>query len=98
MKNLTKAAVVLAAVALVSQAAQANPGDLIFGITSSSAGVTSDYIIDLGSLATLNSNPLMITQLGGLINLGSTFPGGSALNAGAAFGLSSGGIGDALAI
>ena len=52
MKKLTKLAVLSVGAAFVSTAAQAqlDNGDLILGFTSQAAGVTSDYVVDLGTV------------------------------------------------
>jgi hypothetical protein len=54
MKKLTKLAALSVGAALVSTAAQAQTaipsGDLVLGFTSQAAGVTSDYVVDLGTL------------------------------------------------
>ncbi len=92
MNNLTKSAILTAAFTLACTRghAQANPGDLILGFTSSSA--TLDYVVDLGNI------PQGSMQLGGSINvsmLNTAFPSGvNGVNAGVAFGVGKGGIGD----
>jgi hypothetical protein len=71
MKNSYKIAL-LAALGLASVTvaqAQLQTGDLVLGFTSQGAGVTQDYVVDLGSLPAFGSanvtlNPLSTTLLG----------------------------------
>ncbi len=92
MNNLSKAAILTAAVTLACTRgyAQANPGDLILGFTSPSA--TLDYVVDLGSA------PTSSMDLGGSINmsmLNTAFPGGvNGVSVGVVFGVGNGAIGD----
>lgn len=78
MKNLYKAALLAAlGITAVSAQAQIANNDLVLGFTSQAAGVTSDYVLDLGQIPTTAN-----TQLSGisLSTFNSVF--GSALSGG----------------
>ena len=79
MKNITKAAVLSAAVALVGQAAHAaSTGDLVLSFSQNDTGGTQEYTVDLGSLSSFTSAFPNTTHLGGSVNettLTSTFFG-----------------------
>jgi hypothetical protein len=89
-----------ACVALFTQVARAqnpSPGDLVLGFTGNPlAGVTADYVVDLGALSSLSSS--QISHLGGAINLGQFGTGGTpaigSMNVGVIFGQGSAQTGD----
>jgi hypothetical protein len=99
MKEITKLAVVSATTALlatsVASAQTAPAGDLILGFTSSSA--TADYVVDLGSLASLISAG-GVSHLGGNVDLAQFGAGGAPsignMNVGVMFGSSAAQTGD----
>ncbi len=98
MNTLTKMAVVSAAAVLVAQGARAQiaNGDLVLGFTGTGA-TTQDYVIDLGSLTSFNSQSSTIQHLGGLVNLGSFAvpnPVIGSMNVGVLFGSGNGVTGD----
>src|SRR5581483_9153546 len=84
-----------AVLAMNTAQAQAPAGDLVLGFTSSSA--TADYVVDLGSLASLMSAG-GVSHLGGTINLGQFGTGGApsigSMNVGVMFGSSAAQKGD----
>jgi hypothetical protein len=94
MNNITKMAVVSAAVVLAAQAAQAQipAGDLVLGFSSTAAGVTQDYIVDLGAL------PTTASSLGGAVNFSQFGTGGAPsignMNVGVLFGKGNASTGD----
>jgi len=97
MKNLTKAVILSAAVALTSQVSQAQ---FFLGFTSGTAA--NDYIINLGDLSTFSTTA--ITDLSGLVSLSQFGSGGvtpvATASAGAVFAKSAIGtvVGDAGAV
>jgi hypothetical protein len=103
MNKITKAAVVSAALALLAQGAyaqQVNSGDLALGFTGNANSPAHDYILDLGSLATLNASPLTITDLSSQLSLttfNQTFASITGTSVGAVEGVGNGVAGDNVA-
>jgi len=65
MKKLTKIAVLALSAALASQGAHAGTaGDLILGLNNPDGGGVNDYVIDLGSFATLSGTANVTQSLG----------------------------------
>jgi hypothetical protein len=65
MKKLTKIAVLALSAALASQGARAGTaGDLILGLNNADNGGQNDYVIDLGSFATLSGTANVTQSLG----------------------------------
>jgi hypothetical protein len=100
MKRSVKITMLAAAgAALLTQAVRAQtapPGDLVLGFTSTAAGVTQDYVIDLGAFSSLSSS--QISHLGGAVNLAQFGTGGAppigSMNVGVMFGQGAAQTGD----